>query len=182
LLGQPANSLSTLAFMAAAPLVWRRGHRHVASALAATGAGSFLFHGPMVPGSEWAHDVSLVWLLVTVGVAGSRWEQAGGWPALGALGVTIAAFPALGDPLGALAGAGAIGSVLVRQRTRRSWAALVLLGLGALVGRMSATGGPWCRPETLMQGHAFWHLAAAASVILWVTQTTEKPVEEPALL
>ena len=147
LLGQPANSLSALAFVGTAPILWRFGHRHVAAALAATGLGSFLFHGPMPPGSQWAHDVSLAWLLVAVGLADTEWQRFAGWPSAAGIGIALAIVPVAGDGLAAAAAAVAIGAILWRSRTRRTMVALGLLGLGALVGRLSATDGPWCRPR-----------------------------------
>lgn len=168
-LAQPANALTSLAFVAVARLVWRARKRVVAMALGATGVGSFLFHGPMPPGSQWAHDVSLAWLLIAVGLYATRWERLGGAPALGGIGALLAVAPVTADPAAGLAATGAIASAVWRRRNVRTWAALALLGLGALVGRMSATGGPWCEPGALLQGHSFWHLASAAAVALWAT-------------
>jgi len=52
-LGQPANSLSSLAYVAGAAVILRRGGpRGPALALAAVGIGSFLYHGPMPPGAD----------------------------------------------------------------------------------------------------------------------------------
>ncbi|HLF43892.1 MAG TPA: hypothetical protein VJA46_10265, partial [Acidimicrobiia bacterium] len=68
LLRQPVNSLTTLAFAVAGIVVMTRRPERlwVGIALIATGIGSFLFHGPMPGGSEWAHDVTLAWLLLVV--------------------------------------------------------------------------------------------------------------------
>ncbi len=41
-----------------------------------------------------------------------------------------------------------------------------LLAGGALVGRLCRTGGRWCRPRSPLQGHAAWHVLAAAAVTL----------------
>lgn len=190
-LAQPANAITSLGFVGAATVVWRSGRRGVATALAATGIGSFLFHGPMPPGSQWAHDVSLAWLLVSVGLSESRWERYGGWPALGGMGVLIGVAPVTGDAAAAVAAAGAIGSAVWRRPQPRTWLALGVLGVGAVVGRLSATNGPWCSPDTVLQGHSFWHLAAATAVVLWATEprrpldrvSDENPVavEEPLL-
>ena len=69
LLGQPVNSLTTLAFVVAGVVVWARTDRRwVAAGLVATGLGSFLFHGPMPSYAQLAHDVTL-WFLVAVVVA-----------------------------------------------------------------------------------------------------------------
>ncbi|HEX6219617.1 MAG TPA: hypothetical protein VF115_00840 [Acidimicrobiia bacterium] len=66
-LGQPVNSLTTLAFVIAGVVVWRYSTRPwVAVGLIGTGVGSFLFHGPMPPYSQVAHDVTLWFLVVAV--------------------------------------------------------------------------------------------------------------------
>ena len=59
-LAQPVNSLSSLAYVAAGAWVLRRGPVAPAVALAAVGAGSVLYHGPMTAGAELAHDGSIV--------------------------------------------------------------------------------------------------------------------------
>lgn len=73
LLGQPVNSLSSLAYVAAGAYVVRRaGPLGPALALVAVGAGSVLYHGPMVPGAEAAHDGSIALLGGTMLVAAWR--------------------------------------------------------------------------------------------------------------
>lgn len=168
-LGQPVNAATSLAFVVAGLAIAGRSRSWVAAAMVATGLGSFLFHGPMPPGSQWAHDVSLGWLLIVVGATGTRWQRLAGWPALAALGVLLALVPGAADLLAAVTATVVIGSLLWRDRTPRTWWALGLLALGAGVGRLSATGGPWCVPESVFQGHGFWHLAAAGAVALWAT-------------
>jgi len=165
---QPVNAVSSLAFVVAAiVLAARTGQRWIPVALAATGIGSFLFHGPVPPGSEWAHDVSLAWLLAVAGAAGTRWERTVGWTTLVAFGITFAILPVIADPVAAVTAVVAIAAILWRDRSRRTLAALALLGTGAVVGRLSATGALWCQPDSLLQGHAFWHLAAATAVTVW---------------
>ena len=163
--GQPVNSATTAAFLIAAVVVyWQTRRVWAATALALTGVGSFLFHGPMPMGSEWAHDVSLTWLIVVIGVAGTSFERYGTWPALAGLTVLFGALPATADPIAVVLTAGAV-VVIVRQQSATTGWALLLLTTGAIVGRLSATGGPWCRPESWLQGHGLWHLAAAASLV-----------------
>jgi hypothetical protein len=41
---------------------------------------------------------------------------------------------------------------------------LVALAAGGLLARLGRTGAPWCRPRSLVQPHAAWHLLAAAAV------------------
>jgi len=43
-----------------------------------------------------------------------------------------------------------------------------LLALGSLCWVLGRSGGPWCRPESLLQAHAAWHLLAAAALFLWL--------------
>jgi len=178
LLGQPVNSVTTLAFVAAG--IWiasrsvsqRPNRRWVAAALIATGFGSFLFHGPMPPGAEWAHDVSLAWLILQVAGAGTRWERWTQVPGLVVLGALFAVFPAVADPV---AVALTVVAVVVRIRLDRSphtWGAFSLLAAAAIFGRLGATGWPLCDPDSLLQPHGVWHLVAAASVVWWATAPT----------
>ena len=72
-LGQPVNSLSSLAYVAAGAYVLRRGGPAApALALGAVGAGSLLYHGPMLRGAEAAHDGSIVVLLAAACVVAWR--------------------------------------------------------------------------------------------------------------
>lgn len=162
--GQPVNTATTVAFLLAAGVVlWRSRRVWATAAIALTGVGSFLFHGPMPVWSEWAHDVSLAWVIVLVGLTGTRFEKLGTWPALLGLSLLFAALPASADPIAVVLTAGAV-ILVIRQQTRNVGLALVGLTAGAIVGRLSATGGPWCRPDSWLQGHGLWHLAAAGAV------------------
>ena len=46
-------------------------------------------------------------------------------------------------------------------------AAAVSLALGVIVNGLSRTGGPLCRPDSLLQGHAAWHVLSAVSLTSW---------------
>lgn len=168
-LAQPVNSLTTIALIIAGFWVmWTRPDRRwIAAGLVATGVGSFLFHGPMPPGSEWAHDVTLAWLIVTVGVAGTRWERLGSWPALAAIGVLFAVWPVAADPVAVVLAAVAVVALLIRDRSSNTVAPLLVLGAGAIVGRLGATGWALCDPDSLLQTHGLWHIAAAVAVAWW---------------
>jgi hypothetical protein len=76
LLGQPANAVSSVAYVLAGLAVWRRGGpAGPALALGAVGVGSVLYHGPMPAGAEAAHDGALVALAAAVALAvGRRWR------------------------------------------------------------------------------------------------------------
>ena len=74
LLGQPVNSLSSLAYVAAGAYVLRRGGPRVAAvALLAVGVGSVAYHGPMPTGAEALHDGSIAALAVTI--AATAWRR-----------------------------------------------------------------------------------------------------------
>ena len=167
-LGQPVNALTTLGFVVAGILVMaqRPERRWVGIALVATGVGSFLFHGPMPPGNEWAHDVTLTWLIVVVAGAGTRMERYTRLPALLVIGTALALAPAVADPIGVAVTIVAVVSVL-RGRNYAALPPLLLLGAVAIFGRLGATGGPLCDPSSLLQPHGVWHLGSAVAVAWW---------------
>jgi energy-converting hydrogenase Eha subunit C len=177
LLRQPVNSITTVAFVAAG--LWivtvRPDRRWVGVAVVATGTGSLLFHGPMPAGAEWAHDVTLAWLLLVVAGTGTRWEKTTHIPGLLGLGVLFAFIPAIADPLAVVI---TVIALVVRIRLDRSphtRGALTLLGASAIIGRLGATGWPLCDPNSLLQTHGLWHVAAAAAVVWWATGADSGP-------
>jgi hypothetical protein len=167
-LGQPVNALTTIAFLIAGGLVLvrRPERRWVGISLIATGLGSFLFHGPMPPASEWAHDVTLTWLIVVVAGAGTRAERFTRLPALLVIGALFAVAPSLADPIAVAAAIVAVVSVL-RGRDYSALPPLLLLAAVAVYGRLGATGGPLCDPDSLFQPHGVWHIGAAVAVAWW---------------
>jgi len=173
LLGQPVNSITTVAFVAAGFwIVTRRPDRlWVGVAVIATGIGSFLFHGPMPAGAEWVHDVSLAWLLLVVAGTGTRWEKATHVPGLLILGGLFGLFPAIADPMAVAITAIAVVVRIRLDRSSHTWGALSLLAVAAIIGRLGGTGQPLCDPNSILQTHGFWHVAAAAAVVWWATGT-----------
>lgn len=167
--GQPVNTATTVALIAGGAVLAIRAPRMrwVGYALAATGAGSFLFHGPMPPGSQWAHDVTLAWVLLVMATWDTPAERAGRLPGLALLAVAFAIAPAAGDPVSAILAVAAVGRLLARDRSIGTLGPAALAGTTALVGRLGATGGPLCNPDSLLQPHALWHLGAAAAVTWW---------------
>ena len=128
-LGQPANTLSSLAYVAAAAYVLRRGGPPgPAVALALVGIGSVLYHGPMPPGAELVHDTAL--LAVPLAALAVAWWR--------------------------------------RSFPRPPALAVVALALGAVANVLSRTGAPLCRPDSLLQGHALWHVLTAVGAALWL--------------
>ncbi|MGD2042436.1 MAG: hypothetical protein PVJ28_02230 [Acidimicrobiia bacterium] len=168
LLGQPANTLSTLALAVAGGLVIRKtSSSWLGYALLATGLGSFLFHGPMPPLAEWAHDVTLAWLLLVVAGLGRPWERWTRLAGLVILGALFALWPGMGDPVGVALAVLAISLLLLEDRSRDTVGPVILLTAVAIIGRLGATGGPLCDPDSLLQPHALWHIGSATAVAWW---------------
>ncbi len=144
---------------------------------AGVGVGSFLDHGPEPPLSAVAHGLPLAGVLAFVAadsLADLTGRAAGWlWWAVPTAVVTalIVPFPALADAaqvvLAAAAVAAPLGRALRRpDQRRRIVLALALLGAGAAIGRLSRAGGPLCFPDSIWQGHAAWHLMAAAALVV----------------
>ncbi|WKZ83406.1 MAG: ceramidase domain-containing protein [Acidimicrobiia bacterium] len=45
------------------------------------------------------------------------------------------------------------------------WAGLGSFAVAFVVWNLSRDAGPWCEPDSLLQGHALWHLLSAVSVV-----------------
>jgi len=75
LLTQPANTISSLAFVVVGGVIavlalrgrgWRTRSLVLAGCLVATGLGSVTYHGPQPPGAELVHDLSIVFVLALI--------------------------------------------------------------------------------------------------------------------
>jgi hypothetical protein len=171
--GQPVNTLTCVGFLVGALLIWRGRRDPVMTWLvAAVGLGSIAFHGPMPPGSEYLHDLSIVAALAWIGLTELRKRE--WWPlALPAAGLASVA-PVLADPSQGLLASGVI--LLQLRATRRRRPRLLAVGVlaaGALIGTLSRTGGPLCDPDSWWQGHGVWHLAAAGALTLWALKVQD---------
>jgi uncharacterized membrane protein YcjF (UPF0283 family) len=63
-----------------------------------------------------------------------------------------------------------------RRRTRRRFvAAAALLGTATVVNLVSRTGDPFCNPDSLVQGHAVWHVLTALALREWALATFDAP-------
>jgi hypothetical protein len=205
-LRQPVNAWSSLAFgvVGVAIVVGARstGGRERAARivfgvlLIATGAGSFLFHGPQPASGEFVHDLTFLtalWFLIVANVAGARGEATGHTEATGRTrtdrtGVllvlagiaTIAALLAVDggvtNILTAVLALALIGSDLLlwkRAAPSPGWYGLaiasLLIGIGLFVA--GRTGSPLCDPDGLAQAHAGWHVFAAIFLGAYVLAT-----------
>lgn len=168
LLGQPVNTLTAFGFIVAGGWVISRSTlRWVGIALIATGVGSILFHGPMPPFAEWAHDVSLAWLILVIAGAGRSWDRWTHLPGLAVLSGLFALAPGSANPVAVALTVIAVVLLLQLDRSRATLGPLVLLGTVAVIGRLGATGGPLCDPDSLLQPHALWHIGSATAVVWW---------------
>lgn len=130
-IGQPANTLSSLAFVVAAIAIARRARDRksmawagVAASAAVEGLGSVAYHGPGGRSAKALHDAGLVALTATLATA-------------------------------------RLGERPVRVRPRAAALAVAAVALHAL----SRTGGPLCSCDSRLQGHAVFHVIAAAALV-----------------
>ena len=166
LLGQPVNALTSLALVVAGAVLLTRS-RWIAIALAATGFGSFLFHGPLAPGGEWIHDVTLAWLILVVGMKSRGWEYRFGAIGLAAIGPIFLVAPRLADPLTAALVIVTLLLLVSDSRDLDTLGPIALLAISAVIGRLGSTGGPLCDPDSVLQTHGAWHVGAAVAVAWW---------------
>jgi hypothetical protein len=130
-IGQPANTVSSLAFVAAAVPIARAARRGrpawlaVALATAVEGIGSVAYHGPGGHRAKQLHDAGIVALVLTISSAAARDGR--------------------------------------RARISRRTGGLAV-GAVAL-HTLSRTGGPLCSCRSPLQGHAVFHLLAAAALV-----------------
>lgn len=178
---EPANATSSLAFLPGALLVaaraGRTGHatsdRLVAGALAANGFGSFWYHARHGRAARLSHDwaiAALLWLLAA-GTASHesrrRLEVAG----LVATGLTHAAVPSSAPVVhGVVATSATIALARAGRRDaappgsrRRAVVTAVALAAGAVAYLGGRPQARCCRPDSLLQPHAAWHVLAAVS-------------------
>jgi len=60
------------------------------------------------------------------------------------------------------------------------WAGLASFGVAFAIWNLSRTGGMWCDPDSLLQGHALWHLLSAVSVgCFYLYLRSQRPRSSP---
>lgn len=188
--GQPVLALSSLSYVLVGLLMLFWGLRRAdvnrlevwlfTGGLVAAGVGSADYHGPAVGPEPLLHDGGLALALVvafgidlrTLGFPGRR--VFGVLAAGTALMIGFIAFVPVASP--ALAGVAAVGlvvtEVVIYRRGLRTpqpalWAGIVSLAFGVVVFSLSRTGGPWCQPDSWLQGHGVWHVLTAVALGLW---------------
>jgi hypothetical protein len=189
-LGEPASAVTSLAFVAAAVGILvshrRSGARRdtpvrdrqtvvFAALVAGTGVGSFIQHGPHPDWQAYAHDLPLAAVLIFVATDAvsdlTERELSPAWWLVPVVAMVPAAASGAtaSTMLQAAMATAAIGLSLVRARRRPALrrtliAALVTAAAGAAIGALTDRT-PLCRADSLVQGHAVWHVLAAAA--LW---------------
>jgi hypothetical protein len=161
----------------------------LALAVAANAVGSFALHGPDPWWAQWAHDAAIMAVLLFIGV--HALGRIRGWRPTLAIGAYAAGLAAVALGLGAIHGAsdpfagtlaagavfGEIATVSGERRTRPSGAprsgdvargvGLAAIALGGVAYLLGQTGSPLCRPESLFQWHALWHVLVAVSLVAY---------------
>ena len=194
---QPANAASSLAYVAAGLVLLRWARKRpsidartalpVAAGLVTAGLGSVDYHGFQGPMAQWGHDWGVAVPLVAAAHADAgellpdvspRLGSAVSIGALAALGLLLARRPQSGPAAGG-AGAPVLGGFELalwrrgrrpgpRRRSRILLASAAGAGVaGVTVLSLSRSGGPWCRPDSLLQGHAVWHVCSAVAILSW---------------
>ena len=205
LLAQPANTLSSLAYVLAGTLLlWRafagRSQPRVACfvyamAVIGVGIGSVAFHGPMPAWGRFAHDFSIAAVLAFVigydlALARGATVDAGlvVFAVLaGVCAVVLAVSPDAANGLDLLLVVGAVAAEVVATRSpagratadARIWiVGAAVLTIGAVLNALGRTDGPLCDADSAVQLHAVWHLATA--LVLWLYGVAVLRVREQA--
>ena len=175
LVAQPANTWSSLAFVAVAfALLARRRDAAgltLAGAILVIGLGSMFFHASLTLAGQFV-DVLGMYLLVNFlllhGIS-TRWRLPG--PAFAGLYLLANAATATilyaAPQLRRYVFAALLLAAILAQ-ARAGWRlvpALAVLGLGFAVWVLDLTRVA-CAPDSLLQGHAFWHLCGAVAAWL----------------
>ena len=116
--------------------------------------------------SEFLHDASIVLTMAWILLVETGRERF--WPLALVIGLAVSVTPAVADPVQVVLAVATIGLILVVSRRRpRLPMAIGILAAGAVIGTLSRTDGPLCDPDSILQGHGLWHVAAAAALSLW---------------
>lgn len=185
---QSANAWSALTLVGAGlwvvgTAVGRRAgwDRALGTAVVASGSAAFAAHASVTAWAYRLDGAAIVALMALLTV--HEWRPATHpAAALGAGAALAVAAAAIGAPgtnaVSVLLGASVVAAQPARGNHRDlEWAigAGALLAGGALIRALADSGGPWCAPESLLQGHAAWHLVAAAATLLLVRYLRSEP-------
>ena len=157
------------------------------SLLILAGIGSAAFHGFPGPTTTRLHDVSLIGLLLLAAVselnrrARPRWSSTWWWTSFSIAAVAVALKKEATTGLAIVLAIVAFGLVaapsewsqpnsqaaISTERRNALMLPIAVLAIGFGLYILSRTDMPLCAPESLLQGHAIWHLSVAAGVGLY---------------
>ncbi len=194
---QPVNTMSSAAYVVAGLWLVLRAIRTGGGdaatqiiygiAVAGVGVGSVAFHGPMPSSALLIHDAAIVavFAVIAARALGTMlgWTQAS-WILLSVVltlvvGILLELSRAVGLATAAVIAVAGLGLAIhlvrnggqrpfARPYIRMSLAFVLLLAAAGAVNVFGRTGFPLCDPDSVLQGHALWHvLTAAAAVMLW---------------
>jgi hypothetical protein len=67
----------------------------------------------------------------------------------------------------------------LRRAPRRPPAAALVVGAAAIVvNLLTRTGAPLCQPDSVLQGHAAWHILTATAIALWLGRPKDQRCED----
>jgi len=175
LVTQPANTVSSLAYVAAGADLLRRPEpdRAFAWAVIAVGVGSVAYHGPGGVLGKWMHDSSLIAMFGLLALTDVTTADGREMPDAAVAGV-VAAAAVMAHPRTTDYVQGGVGALAVVAEARRhirqasvreAAVSLPLMTTGLVMHILGRTDERWCRPGSLLQPHAAWHTLSAAA--LW---------------
>lgn len=194
-LAQPVNAYSSLAFsvVGIGIIVWAQSVRGIerelrivfGTILILTGIGSYLFHGPQPPVSQFLHDITFLAALLLILVAhlatGLSWSRQALWGAFAAailvVSVTLFVYPQATNTFMVVGVAGVVLAHLVMRRAgpasrRLLLSAILAMALSVTFFVLGRAGGPICDPDSAFQGHAMWHILSAVGIGTYFVATS----------
>lgn len=161
--------------------------------MAATGIGSFLYHGPQSAAAGLLHDITflaMLWFLILMNPASpygvSRHHA---WIALVVATVVglviLVATPTSTNLLTVISIAALIASGVLMHRIGNingRWyaAAVLLIAASLVVNLLGRSGAATCDPQSLIQFHALWHILSATALGAYFVATTAPRNQEPS--
>ena len=161
---------------------------------AATGVGSFLYHGPQSTGAGFAHDVTFLatlWFLVVMDPASSLGiRRRSAWLGLGgiiaAISVVLIVAPTSSNVLTGISIIALIVSDWLMHRIggiNGRWyaTALSLFAASLLFNALGRSAASTCEPDAMLQFHALWHILSATALGAYFVAMTDPRSQEPNL-
>ncbi|HSQ38343.1 MAG TPA: hypothetical protein VLS92_10670 [Acidimicrobiia bacterium] len=143
-------------------------------ALVAAGVVAFLYHAGLTAWGARLDGIAVAILIGTLALHGFSYRLPRGAqrkpspPALSRCRGRGSAPAAEGRGGGKEQQSPAGGGAATWARAMSAIAPWLLVALGGLCWWLGQSDGPWCRPGSLLQAHAAWHVLAAGAVGLWL--------------